>query len=360
MSTIAFVPAADRSLLRRSFSGRPLLYWCVRALSDCNAVDRTVVSTADDSMHRLVEGFQLPGVDLTRGAEGPDRMLTAFLREAKLDAKDRLIVVPKASPFLIRKELDLGIAEFEMCGADRLVSVCRSPKRVFSADGSLLHAGALVENGVFRVSPVGKALLPPQETRLYRMADHTALDLSTPEGFGAAEAAHRNTLPDLYPALGGIRMLLTDVDGVLTDAGMYLSESGDELKKFSTRDGMAFALLRQRGLKIGIITGEDTEIVARRAKKLKADHLHQGIGDKLPMVLQICEQEGIEPGEVAYVGDDIGDLTALRAVGFAACPGTAEPTVKRAAHYICERGGGEGCVREVAEMILAAQSKETD
>ncbi len=166
--------------------------------------------------------------------------------------------------------------------------------------------------------------------------------------------------PDCYPVLSDIRMLLTDVDGVLTDAGMYYGESGEELKKFNTRDGMAFKMLRERGLKIGIITGEDTEIVARRARKLGVDHLYQGILDKLPVVNGICAQEGIELSQVAYVGDDIGDLTALSAVGFAACPSTAEPAVKRVAHYLCERGGGEGCVREVAELILAALDRKSD
>jgi 3-deoxy-D-manno-octulosonate 8-phosphate phosphatase (KDO 8-P phosphatase) len=157
-----------------------------------------------------------------------------------------------------------------------------------------------------------------------------------------------------------VKLLILDVDGVLTDAGMYYGESGEEMKKFSTRDGMAFPLLRERGLKIGIITGEDTAIVARRALKLKADFLYQGIGDKLPIVAKICEAEGIDFAQVAYVGDDIGDLTALSAVGFAACPATAEPAVKRVAHYICERGGGEGCVREVAELILAGLDRNPD
>ena len=360
MTTIAFIPAAYPSRLLENFSGRPLLYWSLLAASRSDAVDRVVVSTFDDDIRLAVSGFGLAGVERIAGGDGPDRMLTSFLRDGGLDGPDLLLVVPNACPFLTAADLDRAVFEFTDCDADRMVSVCRSPRRVFAADGVLLSPVALVENGAFRLSRVDQAVIPPQQICFFRMGDHTVIRLDAPEGWAAAESAHRLLLPDLYPALGGIRMLLTDVDGVLTDAGMYYGEGGDELKKFNTRDGMAFGLLRGRGLKIGIITGEDTGIVARRAAKLKADHLYQGIDEKLPVVNEICEMEGIDLGEVAYVGDDIGDLTALSAVGFAACPGTAEPAVKRVAHYICERGGGEGCVREVAELILSARDRTTD
>ncbi len=120
-----------------------------------------------------------------------------------------------------------------------------------------------------------------------------------------------------------IKLFLTDVDGVLTDGGMYYTESGDEFKKFNTRDGMAFELLRKAEIKTGIITSENTQIVARRAAKIKADYLYQGQrdGGKLAAAKEICEKEGITLREVAYIGDDLNCIGLLEKVGLAACPG---------------------------------------
>ncbi len=122
-----------------------------------------------------------------------------------------------------------------------------------------------------------------------------------------------------------IKLFLTDVDGVLTDGGMYYTESGDEFKKFNTRDGMAFELLRKAGIKTGIITSENTQIVARRAAKIKADYLYQGQrdGGKLAAAKEICEKEGISLSEVAYIGDDLNCIGLLEKVGLAACPADA-------------------------------------
>lgn len=152
-----------------------------------------------------------------------------------------------------------------------------------------------------------------------------------------------------------IKLFLTDVDGVLTDAGMYYTESGDEFKKFNTHDGMGFQLLREAGIKTGIITTENTKIVERRAAKLKVDYLYQGkgFGNKLSAALEICEKENISIKEVAYIGDDINCLELLNAVGIAACPANALPKVKSINNIIhLERKGGDGAVREFIELLL--------
>jgi len=152
-----------------------------------------------------------------------------------------------------------------------------------------------------------------------------------------------------------IKLFLTDVDGVLTDAGMYYSEQGDELKKFNTHDGMGLQLIREKGIKTGIITSENTQMVERRAKKLKLDYLYQGKreGGKLASVLEICEKEAISLKEVAYIGDDINCFELLSKVGLAACPANAIDAVKNIPGIIrMNKKGGEGCVREFIELIL--------
>lgn len=152
-----------------------------------------------------------------------------------------------------------------------------------------------------------------------------------------------------------IKIFLSDIDGVLTDGGMYYSENGDELKKFNTRDGMGFELLRNAGIKTGIITTENTKIAERRAAKLKVDYLYQGKkhGGKLAAAMEICEKENITLRNVAYIGDDINCIELLKAVGLPACPADAMQVVKNVENInVLQLKGGEGVVREFAELIL--------
>lgn len=157
--------------------------------------------------------------------------------------------------------------------------------------------------------------------------------------------------------LKGIRLFATDVDGVLTDAGMYYSESGDEWKKFNTRDGMGIKLLQKAGLITAIVTQERTRLVARRAEKLAIPELHQGVLDKLSVIRDMAERHGISLRHIAYIGDDVNDLEALKAVGFSATPADGLPQVRKVVDYVCRLKGGEGAVRELAEMILLAQGQ---
>jgi len=148
-----------------------------------------------------------------------------------------------------------------------------------------------------------------------------------------------------------------DVDGVLTDAGMYYSELGDELKKFHTRDGMGIKMLQAAGVITAFITKEKTAIVERRGRKLAVPEVHQGIDDKLTDLTRLARKYGLTLSQMAYIGDDVNDLDALRAVGFSAAPADAMPVVLDVVHYVCAKKGGEGAVRELADLILAARGK---
>ncbi len=161
----------------------------------------------------------------------------------------------------------------------------------------------------------------------------------------------------LNAALSKVRMLAMDVDGVLTDAGMYYSESGDELKKFHTRDGMGIKMLQAAGVITAFITKEKTAIVERRGQKLAVPEVHQGIDDKLTDLTRLVRKYGFTLAQVAYIGDDVNDLEVLKAVGFSAAPADAMPVVIEAVHYVCAKKGGEGAVRELADLILAARGK---
>jgi 3-deoxy-D-manno-octulosonate 8-phosphate phosphatase (KDO 8-P phosphatase) len=154
-----------------------------------------------------------------------------------------------------------------------------------------------------------------------------------------------------------LKLFATDVDGVLTDAGMYYGESGEELKKFNTRDGMGIKLLQAEGVMIAIITMEHTKIVARRAKKLGITEVFQGAKDKVAVLTHLAEKFNIPFEQMAYMGDDVNDVAALQTVGYAAAPADCVDQVRQVVHYICQKNGGEGVVREVIDMILAARHR---
>ncbi len=170
----------------------------------------------------------------------------------------------------------------------------------------------------------------------------------------ATKKAARSKKVSRY-VLQQIRLFATDLDGVLTDGGMYYAESGDEWKKFNTRDGMGIKLLQRAGLITAIVTQERTKLVARRAEKLAIPELHQGVMDKLLRVREMAARHGLTLSQVAYIGDDINDLETLKAVGFSATPADGMPQVAAVVDYICQKKGGEGAVREIIEKILEAQ-----
>jgi YrbI family 3-deoxy-D-manno-octulosonate 8-phosphate phosphatase len=172
--------------------------------------------------------------------------------------------------------------------------------------------------------------------------------------------ARKRPRKSLGSSLKRIRLFATDVDGVLTDAGMYYYEAGDELKKFNTRDGMGIKLLQRAGIVTAIVTQERTKLVARRGEKLMIPEVHQGVMDKLSLVREMAERHGLSMEEVAYIGDDVNDVETLRAVGFSASPADGMPQALSAVDYVCDKKGGEGAVREIIEMILEAQHKSVD
>ena len=182
------------------------------------------------------------------------------------------------------------------------------------------------------------------------MSEDTFFEIDEPEDWNIIQEMLRRRLR-ANKVRKEIKMFLTDCDGCLTDGGMYYSEYGDEMKKFSTQDGLGLRLLREKGIICGIITGENTDLVQRRAEKLNLDILEMGVKDKLTAVRKICADRNIALDEVAYVGDDINDLELLRAVGFSASVPNAIHTVKEAVDYVTERAGGSGAVREVIEYI---------
>ena len=149
-----------------------------------------------------------------------------------------------------------------------------------------------------------------------------------------------------------IKIVLTDVDCVLTDGGMYYTENGDIMKKFHTRDGMGITLLRKEKISTIIITKEKTKFVKLWAKKMKIEKLYDGIQKKEDLVNEICDHYNVKHEELAYIGDDVNDIALLKKVGLSATPANGISEVKKICDYICALKGGEGAFRELADLVL--------
>ncbi len=161
--------------------------------------------------------------------------------------------------------------------------------------------------------------------------------------------------PARRPRWAAVRALVTDVDGVLTDGGLYYTENGDELKRFDVRDGQGLVLLREAGVLTAIVTRKQTTIVTRRARDLGIVEVHQNVTDKAQVIADLVARHHLDPTTVCYVGDDLGDLPAMRVVGLSVAVADAVPEVRRAATYITRAKPGHGALREICDLILAAR-----
>ena len=154
-----------------------------------------------------------------------------------------------------------------------------------------------------------------------------------------------------------IKLLLLDVDGVLTDGSIIYDEQGRELKIFNVRDGAMVKWLKRAGIEVAILSGRKSKAVEKRAKELGVELVIQDAKDKLPAFQSLLKQTGLKPEEIAYLGDDWHDLVVLKRVGLSACPKDAVKEIKTRVDYVCKAKGGKGAVRELGEIILKAQGK---
>ena len=150
-----------------------------------------------------------------------------------------------------------------------------------------------------------------------------------------------------------IKLIATDVDGVLTDGGMYYSSKGDVLKKFHARDGMAVSILKKNTIPTVIITKERNQIVKKWSSKMNIDKLFDGVKNKEEVVSKLCKSYGLSENNIAYIGDDVNDLEILKKTGFTATPKDGNLEVKKIVDYICKNRGGEGVLREICDLIIS-------
>lgn len=170
-------------------------------------------------------------------------------------------------------------------------------------------------------------------------------------------AEHQNSAEEnlLLAKAKSIELLLLDVDGVLTDGTLIYQETGIEAKSFNTQDGLGIRLIQKIGVGVGVITARQSEIVRYRADELGLQYIYQGVKTKIEAYKEIVKTAGLKPFQICYMGDDWIDLSILNRVGLAACPANSVPEVKDACHFITERIGGRGAVRQVCDLIMRAK-----
>ena len=379
MSVIAFIPArgGSKSISQKNikfFCGKPLIFWNLQELQNSN-LDEIIVATDSAEIKLVVNDFNFSKVKVydrnkenTQDTSSTESVMLEYINSVNLSDEDTFMLVQATSPFTLSIHFNEGLELFNIY--DSVLTCCTS-KRFLWRNGKALnydiynrprrqdHKGALIENGAFYISSVADIKSTKNrisgDIGIYEMPEYTYTEIDEPEDWIVAESLmKRFILNNEVKDFSNIKLFLSDVDGVLTDAGMYYTETGDEFKKFCTYDGMGFQLLQKTGVKVGILTTEDKELNRRRAKKLGLDFDFHGAKDKLQIVKDLCINENITLSEVAYIGDDVNCFGLLSHVGIAACPNNAVDKIKAIPNIMqLKSNGGDGVVREFVELFLS-------
>ncbi len=381
--TIAFIPVRGGSKsipLKniKSFCGKPLVYWNISALEKVESVDKIIVATDSALIKETVASFGFSKVELyDRKSENAcdtattESVMLEYIEAANISEDATFMLVQATSPLTETTHFDEGLKLYYSGKYDSVLTCVRNYRFFWNDDGTSKNydyknrprrqnfSGMFMENGAFYINSVNNIKTSGNRLSgkigIYEMPEYTATEIDEPDDWIVLEnLMKRHVLSKQSRDYSKIKLVISDVDGVLTDGGMYYSENGDELKKFNTRDGMAFQLLREKGIKTAIITSENTKMVERRANKMKIDFLKQGKknGGKLEVAKEICDELGILITEVAFVGDDVNDIELLEQVGFAFCPADAVEKVKSIARiHVFPVKGGEGVIRELQDLL---------
>jgi N-acylneuraminate cytidylyltransferase len=384
MKNVAFIPVrgGSKSIPLKNIKlmcGKPLVYWTVKAASECPDIDRVFISTDSDKIKETVNSFGFEKAEVIgRSAETANDTAStesAMLEFAEQYEFENIVLIQATSPLLASKDLQNGFDLIHTGKADSVISVARQKRFLWEDDeGSFakpvnydIHNrprrqefdGYLMENGACYITS-RKALLGTKcrlsgRIKTVEMSEESASEIDEPADWIIIESLLKRKLDKLPKPQ--IKMFLTDCDGTLTDGGMYYSADGEELKKFNTRDGVGLRLLKENGIITGIITSENSEIVKRRAEKLKLDECLVGVENKLETVNKLCAKYGIDISETAYIGDDINDLEVIKSVGFSACPADANETIKSVVSFVTTARGGGGAVREAGERVRGGSNE---
>lgn len=381
MKTVAFIPVrgGSKSIPLKNIKllcGKPLVCWSIEALENCDKIDEIIIATDSEKIKEVVNKYDYKKVKIyDRDAENAcdtastESVMLEYINKGYLNNDDIFMLVQATSPLTETKHFSEALDLYFTKGYDSILSVVRTYRFFWDENGNSLNYdykhrprrqdfnGIFVENGAFYINNVFN--IKNYKNRLsgkigiYEMPEYTEVEIDEPSDFiKIEEIIKKKGLNKIKPQ---IKLFVSDIDGTLTDGGMYYSDNNIELKKFNTRDGMAFKFLKDYGVKTALITSENTKINENRGNKLHIDYLIQNaFGEtKLLALTHLIDTLNIDLSEVAYIGDDINCKEILNSVGYAACPNDAVNEIKNISGiHIMNKKGGEGCVREFVDEII--------
>lgn len=382
---VAFLPVrgGSKSIPLKNIKllcGKPLVYWTVLAACQCRHIDKVYVATDSAAIREAVNEFSkndslFDNLEVIGRSEASatDSASTeyAMLEFAEKYDFDNIVLIQATSPLLTSNDLNKGFEAFAFPDVDSVFSAVKQKRFNWSVGGAGFanpinydvfkrprrqdFSGYFVENGAFYITSRKNLLASKNRLSgnimLSEMPEDTFFEIDEPDDWIVIENLMKKRINTNDNKRGCLKAFFTDCDGCLTDAGMYYTENGDEFKKFNSKDGMGFKVLRENGILTGIITGESVELNRRRAEKLKVDVYIPGCSDKLEAIRKICDKYHLSMQEIAYMGDDINDLPVLQKVGCPLAPADAISSVKETAGYVTHKRGGDGAVREAIDWL---------
>ena len=350
-------------------AGFPLIYWSIQAAKRSKLLDDFIVSTDDPEIGAIARSYGARALDRPAHLAQDDTTTLAVLQHI-ISCKpcDSIVVLQPTSPLRNADTIDTCIHDFQNGGYNTLATGYYTKIIEYGTHQNLRRQdipGFFYDDG--NVYIISKSVIQSNRWFGDRVCKKTLdaelnVEIDDEVTFISAEALLLKRLQsgrqgsDFHDRLANIKVLAMDVDGVLTDGGMYVSANGDESKKFNARDGMGIARVKKAGIATAFITSENTEIVNRRAQKLSIDHVFMGAIDKSAALDKIVEQQRCSPDEIAYIGDDLNDFDVMCKVGVAVTVPDGDAAIKKIAHYITKRRGGDGAVRELCDLLVMKQT----
>lgn len=393
MSVIVFIPlrGGSKSIKNKNLlniNGKPLLQYVIDSSVNSGVVDRIIVATDSDEIEEVILSLNYSIIQIYRRLElnardtsTTESVVLEFFDSIHCDLidSDILLLLQATSPQCKSDDIAGALDYFSSNNFDSVLSAVKFNRFFWDSSGKALNynyrnrprrqdilMNYFVENGAIYISKVGN--FKEHQNRLngnigiFEMSEDSLIELDEIKDINLIENVLRLRNVNQFKSkiACNIKLFLSDIDGTLTDSGMYYDKCGESLKKFNTRDGHAFKLFKEKNILTGVVTSEISLITKSRfVQKLDLDYVMEGVSgvDKLLAVQNLCCQIGISMDEVAYIGDDLNCIELLKSVGLKSCPSDAHRLVKDIPGIVITKfGGGGGCVREFAEYILEIDS----
>lgn len=363
----------------KNFCGKPLIYWTLESLQKSKNIDKIYVASDSKKINNVVDSFNLNKVEIynrdpqnSTDNASTESVLMEVINNYSFNENEIIYLNQVTNPFVKPNDIDNAFNYFTENKFDSLLTCSISKRFFWNEDGTPINydynnrlrrqdfEGTLIENGAFYISNVKNILKHKNRLSgkigIFKMSECSSYEIDDHNDWVICENLFGKNIDKLNYDYSNIRLVATDVDGVLTDSGMYYNDEGDFMKKFNTRDGMAFQIIKEKNILSAIVTSEKTEIVKKRSKKLNVDFIGMGrFGEsKLEFIKKICNENNFGLHQVAYIGDDINCISLLKNVGFAACPKDAHPSVQLINNiFKVPKNGGDGAFRFFVDYIIS-------